>query len=775
MENFEKIIHSLESEDKENIKKSYLKYLKKWPWFVIFCILGLAVSILLYKLSPPKFQVQSRMLIMGENNSLSSDFAFEGQRNRISSNIEDQIGVLLSYSVFKETIDNLNWNTSFYKKGILNKKELYGNEPFEVIISKDSENIQDIPIEVTALDDENFLISANSEITKNGVKQKIRFEQQGNYKDIFTNPYFNFLLKKKYAEIGEKYYFKFNKPNLLAISYQKKIIVEYKEIRSELVNLSLKGEVPKKEADFLNELCNVFIRFGIKKESLSSEKSVDFIEGQTDEIKVKLKYSEEKLNNFRQVNKAMDLGHEANLVYQKLEEIENEQYILQQEIEYYQELNRNLNDAERLGQIKTPSIESDPGSRLSQLVTKLSELNGRREILSFSVQEKSPNFVLLEREIQITKNALEENLRNLLQNAEREKQNMEARFQNIQARLKQLPETEKKLIEMQRDFDVNNELYNFMIKKKAEASINLASIAPQAKIIDEALEERAVYVGQNIIIYLFGGLFAGFLIPFLFVTISGYFNNKIESPEDIEKDSKLPLYDGIINHSYKDKLPVVKYSRSGIAESFRGLKINLQYVISNPDKKVISVNSLISGEGKSFISSNFAAILSMTNKRVLLVGADLRRPRLHSFLEINEDIGLSTYLNNDHSFEEVVTETDVPNLYLAQAGKIPDNPSELLESKKFEDFLSEARLLFDYIVIDNAPILLVPDAIWTSRHSDVNLFVLRLNYSLKEQIKKINKITEFNKIKQASIVLNGVNRKGYGYGKNYWKEGYGDN
>ncbi len=775
MEKFEKIINSIETEEKESIKKGYLRYIKKWPWFVLFCFLGLVLGYGLYKITPEKYEVKSRLLILGEDNSLSNDISFEGNRNRTSSNIDDQVGVLLSYSVFKEAIDNLNWETSFYKKSFLKTQELYKNEPFNVIVSEGAKNLQDVLLKIKVLDDENYLISVNSEARINGVDQKLDFEQKGNYTENFKNPFFDFKLTKKYVEVGEEYYFKFNKANRLAIAYQEKIVVEYKDRQSELVTLSLEGEVPLKDAEFLNELCDVFIKFGIEKESLSSRKSVSFIDEQTEEISEKLRASGERLNNFRQANQAMNLGQEASLVYEKLEEIENEQFSLQQDIEYYQELSTSINDSERLGNISAPAIESENGTRLSQLVSKLSDLMQRREILAISVQEKSPNFVLLEKEISITKEALEENLRNSLENAQREKANLESRFQSIQSRLTKLPETEKKLIEMQREFDVNTEMYNFMLKKKAEASINLASVAPQAKIIDEALVETAVHVNQNALyIFAFGGLFTGFLIPFFFVTIGGYFNNKIEAPEDVEKDSKLPYYDGILSHSYKSLLPVLGHPRSGMAESFRGLKIYLQYALRNTENKVISINSLISGEGKSFISTNFATILSMANKRVLLVGADLRRPRLHSFLDIPEDIGLSTYLNGEHSFDEVVTETQVPNLYLAQAGRIPRNPSELLESPRFEEFLNEARMLFDHIVIDNAPILLVPDAIWTSRYSDVNLFVLRLNYSLKEQIKKINKITETNNIKQASIVLNGIKRKGYGYGKNYWKDGYGD-
>jgi capsular exopolysaccharide synthesis family protein len=404
------------------------------------------------------------------------------------------------------------------------------------------------------------------------------------------------------------------------------------------------------------------------------------------------------------------------------------------------------------------------------------DLYSKREVLSYSAEENNPSLIVLDKEIQLTSNALTETLNNLLKNAEIEMQSMEARYASIQERLSGLPDTERKLISIQRDFNLNNELYTYLLQKKAEASISLASNIPQVQIIDPAMIEAAQHIGPNIYKDLIGGFCLGFLVPFIFILFTELFNTRIESVEEIEKLTKLPILDGIIHSKYKDSLPVDKNPNSGIAESFRLLKANLRSFIESPDKKIISFNSLVSGEGKSFVSSNFAVILSLsiTGKKILLIEGDMRKPKLSKLFTENNANGLSTYLQGKKEFNEIVCETSTPNLYFVPAGEIPQNPTEILESERFKDFLEEARRHFDYIILDNAPIALVPDGLLTSQFVDLNIFVIRLNYSRKNEIKDINKTVSVNNIKNAIIVVNDSNKKQYGYGNKYWKNGYGN-
>jgi capsular exopolysaccharide synthesis family protein len=423
-----------------------------------------------------------------------------------------------------------------------------------------------------------------------------------------------------------------------------------------------------------------------------------------------------------------------------------------------------------------PSIIGITDASLNGLLPKLMDLYSKREVLTYTVEENNPSLILLEKDIQLTSNAILENLNNLLKNAELEMVNMETRYADVQERLTKLPDTERKLVSIQRDFNLNNELYTYMMQKKAESAISLASNIPQVQIIDPARVEASELVGPNLYKNIFFGFAFGLFIPFIFIFISDIFNTKIESVDEVEKLTKIPILDGIIHSKYKESLPTIKNPNSGIAESFRLLKTNLRNIIETPEKKIFSINSLVSGEGKSFISSNFAAILSLSasDKKVLLIEGDMRKPKLSNLFGNNNNVGLSSYLQDKNDFLDIIIKTATPNLFFVPSGDIPPNPTELLETEKFKKFIENAKADYDYIILDNAPIALVPDGLLTSQHVDLNVFIIRLNYTRKNEIKELNKTIALNNIKNAIIVINDTTKKHYGYGNKYWKNGYGN-
>jgi capsular exopolysaccharide synthesis family protein len=774
MEKLEELIDNLEKQDKEKTRNEYLRILRRWPWFVVSCIVALAIAIALYKKTPEKYLVQTRLFIYGEQNTLSSELNFEEQKYFERPNISDQIGVLQSYSIFRQAIDNLGWKTTWYKKGLLSKTELYKSEPFDVIVQEGAANLTSVPIQITALNDKEYLVSVNGKAVINGVEQNVQFSEKAFFNLPFRNEYFNFALSNKSGNSGEKYEFVFNRENLMTAAYQKKVTLTANAKESQVVIIESQGSVPQKEADFLNELNKVFIQAGMEKVNSTSSSSVSFIEKQIEEVKETLKVAEEKLNAYRSSNQLMNLGQEANMVYSKLGEAETNRNEVDQLLQYYTNLKSNIGNSQQISQIGNPPFMSESTDGLTNQVNKLKDLYNRREVLKMTVKEKSPNYVQIEKEISLTRKGAEELLNNLIASTEREKQNADSRVRSTQSRLATLPSAEKNLINMQRDFDVNNELYNFLLKKKAEAAISQASIAPQAKIIDPALAEYATRLGPNLMLYLFAGLFAGLIFPLLLILILAVFKNKIESIDEIEAKLEIEVLDEIIHHKYKSGLPVLDFPQSGISESFRNLKVKMLNRITEAGSKVISINSLIAGEGKSFISANFAAILSMSNKRVLLVGTDMRNPKLHSYLGPISGKGLSDYLNNEADFNEIIKTTKTPLLFLVQAGELPKNPSELLENGRFAEFIESARNFFDYIVLDNAPMLLVSDANWTIKFADINLFVLRINYSRRDETKDINKIVRYTQIQNAFVIVNDTPHKSYTYASRYWKKGYGN-
>lgn len=773
MDNIEDILNSID--DKVGRQYILLNYIKNWYWFLLFCSLGLAGAYILFQFTPATFEVQSRLFIPTELNSLTDIKPFNNQGGPQKQTIENQIGILKSFTLYKKAIENLDWTTSFYKKNRYNFIELYENKPFILTISPNAKNLNGILLEVKILNDLNYIIKADEHIFADGIKQPLKFETQCNFNELFKNQYFEFELQRKNGIDGETYYIEFNDINSLAQSYLSTVKIEQESKESEIIDVKLISSNPQKSADFINELNKVFISYGINNKNALSANSLNFIDTSLVGISNSLKRAESNLSNYRKDNKVLDPDSESKIIYEKLESIENEKYLAKLRLDYYKNLQNYMGDAVKIKQMINPSIigVTDPG--LIATLPKLAELYNKREVLSFSVEANNPNLILLEKEIQLACNSLSETLKNLITNAQIEMQSMENRHASIQERLNKLPETQRQLISIQRDFNLNNELYTYMMQKKAEASITMASNIPQVQIIDAAMVEAKVQVGPNIIKYSVGGLLCGFMIPFLFIFVKDLFNTKIESTEEIERLTKIRILDGIIHSDYKSSIPVFKYPQSGITESFRLLKVNLRNYLKDPESKVLSVNSLVSGEGKSFISSNLAAVLSLstTPKKVLLVEGDLRRPMLNKLFGTNNGIGLSSYLTEKKEFSEIVLQTSNANLYFVPAGELQPNPTELLENGRFKSFIDDARKEFDYIILDNAPVSLVPDGIMTGKYADINIFVLRLDFSKKREVKEITKTIEVNKIENSIIVINDSPKNRFGYGNKYWKHGYG--
>ena len=780
MERIEEIIKLMDSKEGEKTTNLILKYTKRWPWFLGFCLFGILFGYFIFRNTPDTYQVSSKILVKGEEKELNSVLSFNNRTSntRDNSNINNNFGILRSFTLYRKALENLGWDYSWYQKKLMYNADLYKNDPFELIIPADGTNAKNIPVEIRMINNTEYNIRIEGETWKNGYAQKIDIDENLKFGAAFSNDFFNFIINKGNGSLSETYILVFNNLDALTKRYLAKTSVYSEEENSDIITLMIEGEVRQKEADFLNELNNVLIEFWLENKYESSENSVKFIDSQLEKLKGSLGKAEENVSNYRKNNQAIDLGKEAQTVSENLHQIEQEQYLVQLQIDFYLNLQQYIGDAKKIEEMVNPSIVGITDENLTSMLTSLRELYKRKEVLSYSVQDKNPTLIIVDKEINVARNSLEATLKNQIQATELKMKSLNERYSAIQQKLIKLPDTEKKLIGVQRDFDLNNEFYTYMLQKKAEASISKASIAPEVQIIDPAIEAASKQTGPNLIMNIAAGFLGGGIIPFIFISLLLVFNNKIESIHEVENGTNLKVLEGIMRHKFKVKLPVIHHPRSGIAESFRGLKTNINTLVENTNAKVISINSLIPGEGKSFISSNLSAILSKTNKKVLLIGADLHKPTLHDFLDVKKSFGLSNYLNNEKSIEDIITETSVPNLFFIQTGSIPDNPSDLMDSIKFEKLMEQARKMFDYVVIDNAPLLLIPDAILTSQFSDISLFILRINYSHKAQIKQINKIVEFNKIENAAVVLNDMPESGYGYGygyrKKYWKKGYGE-
>jgi capsular exopolysaccharide synthesis family protein len=318
-----------------------------------------------------------------------------------------------------------------------------------------------------------------------------------------------------------------------------------------------------------------------------------------------------------------------------------------------------------------------------------------------------------------------------------------------------------------------------MLEKRSEAEIAKASNVSGNRVIDKAEPFNSAMISPQATRNYLIAIILGFLLPGLYIFLADRFHNKIVDKKDIERGTSVPIAGFIGHNSTNGELPVIAKPGSSLSESFRTIRTNLKFYQKVEGKSIFSVTSTISGEGKTFVSLNLAAVLSLLGKRTLLVGMDLRKPKLDRIFNSSGNIGLSTYLIGESAYEDIFITTDINNMYFVPSGPVPPNPTELIESEKMKLFIEKAKQQFDYIIMDTPPVGIVSDALLLGNYADVNLFIIRQGFSFKSTLEYIQNIFLKKELKNLTIVVNDIHISGYyGYGLRYgygFYEGYGYN
>jgi tyrosine-protein kinase Etk/Wzc len=349
------------------------------------------------------------------------------------------------------------------------------------------------------------------------------------------------------------------------------------------------------------------------------------------------------------------------------------------------------------------------------------------------------------------------------------------RIRSIEYNISTLPGIERRLLGIQRNFDINNTIYTYLLEKRAEAGIARASNVSDNKPIDRADKYNIIKVKPKERRNYMIALILGLTIPGILILLIDFFNNKVIDRKDVERGTRAPVLGYISHNDFKTEVPVLTRPNSTLAESFRSVRTALKYFLTDNEHPVISISSTVSAEGKTFISINLSVISAMLGKKVLLLGLDLRKPKIHRVFNIDNSIGMSNYLSGEITFKDVIKKTSVENLYYAPSGPVPPNPAELIESSRMGEFLKEARKEFEYIFIDTPPVAIVTDALLLAPYVDINMFVVRQRYSSKNTLQLIEEFYRAKNLKNLSVIINDISLTGYyGYGLRYgYRLGYG--
>ncbi len=757
-------------EEEFDVKKIIFLMRRQWHWLALFGILGIVLAYGYTKITKPKYQISTSVLVPEKSDALNMKSIFQGVIDLPKNNIYNQVEIIKSYYNINQALLNLNWRTSWYSKDLFVWRDIYKREPFDVQEAQNFINPKGIEIYITPTSNDHYKVSVNGKIEKDHQITELKLEESGTFGRPFINKNFNFTLLKKvnnFETISGNYYFVFNDLSDATLAYQKMLQATVKDKKGDIIECSIEGEEPNRQGDFLNEVIKVYIEGKMNFQSEAQRRTLDFLNTQLTGISDSLNSAGTKFSNFRSQNNIIDLGAEGKLVMDNLKEIESEQAKSKMQLDYFQNLLKYLNNTSDLKQLVSPSVVGIQDASLNALVLKLGELYNRRQVLSFSAKENNPTLVMIDKELNQVRNQLNENLRNLIDNATANINSQKERQDKISFQLNKLPQKEQKMVNIQRQFNLTNEIYTYLLQKRAETNIALASTMPDVQVIDVARPETARPIGLNPKVLLGLGFVLGTGLPIALLLLINFFDDHIRTQQDLEKNTSIPILGNIMHSQSKSDLIVHENPKSNIAESFRALRTNLQFMLSGPLGKVLSIHSTNPGEGKSFSSVNLATILAMNNKKVLIIGADMRKPRLHKIFNLPNENGLSNYLIGVDPIDQIIFPTLIENLSFLPSGPIPPNPAEILGKPEMKILIDLLRSRFDYIIIDNAPTAMVTDGHIVSHLSDLNIFILRYGFSRKHEIEMINQYSNQKTIENISLIVNDI--KPNSFGNSYYK------
>ena len=768
--------------DNENIDfKRYLSlFISNWYWFAIALFIAVTLTYGINRYSEKIYSVSSTLLIkddqLGNMNSNVKSVIPGGDIFRSQQNLKNEMGILrsfsLNYRVMKELKDFHVIYTGIGRRGIVESR-MYKVCPFIVVYDSLEIEPKSVRVDIEILSEEKYRINVNGDLN---------FEKEMSFGERFSEYGFDFIIEKRnpgdsvYLEgSSNKYYFYFTEPGILASEYRTKLNVEPIDKDASLVTLTVSGFVKEQEADYLNKLMDSYMQYGLDNKNQTADSTIKFIDIQLQIISDSLSVAEENLEKFRLKNSFMDLSREGALIQNRLEKFENEKTTFELQLQYYNYLSEYLDIKDAGGTIISPSILGITDQVLIRLVNELSAFQKETERIGFNIGGDQPAFKLMYKQTEEVREALRENVRNSIAGLKLSIAESDRKITGVEVEINRLPSTERKLINIQRKFDLNNTVYTYLLEKRSESGIARASNVSDNRIIDRASYFSSVLIKPKARKNLIIAFILGLILPMAIIALIDFFNDRVIDKKDIEKKTKVPVIGYISHNKGKNDIPIVEKPGSSLAESFRSVRTAIKYFVKENEVVVIAISSTVSFEGKTFISVNLAAITAMLGKKVLLLGLDLRKPRINKVFEFDDSPGMSTYLSGNCDYEEIIRKTQIDNLFYAPSGPLPPNPAELIETEQMKKFMERARKEFDYIIIDTPPVAIVTDALLLAQYVDVNLFIVRQRYTSRNTLDMIEELNNHGELKNMAIVINDISLSGYyGYGMRYgYTHGYG--
>lgn len=772
----------------KSLKDTVVFYTRKWKWFLFSLILVLSLAYAFIRYSPPKYEAVAQIQILEERGaspelSVFQDLdLFSGAKNKV----EDEIRIIGSRSNFLQVVQELGLNVSLYELGKITDSEIYsGDFPFKInFIEPDS---------VIFKKKHTFYIDLLDKPTT------FRYSEEDNspgklmaFGKNIDSPIGNVLLTPNNENLNKfensKIRVEVRPIDELARYYKSKTTIREAEELSNIINLNLEDPVQQKAVDILASLIKTYNTNAVGDKKAIADKTSEFIDNRIADIYGDLSQVDQSAETYKSGRGITDVASQSNINLNvgaaNKQELENASVQLNIAASM-----KDYVDGQSSHEVLPSNIGlSDPS--IANTTAKYNELVLERNRLLKSSNEKNPIIVNLDEQLNGLKRTLESSLNSITNNLGLKVNNLSSQQSSINARIYAAPKNERALRDITRRQQTTESLYLYLLQKREEAQISYASAAPKSKTVDNAYANGDDPISpRKKIIYMAAFIF-GLAIPFSIFYVSDLLDNKVKNKVSFEKIVKnVPVLAEFPELGRREDKLLRDNDRSILSESFRIFRTNLDYIIKSKRKEtkksnLIFVTSSVSGEGKTFVSTNLAMIIATTNKRVLLVGADVRNPKIYSFFDDknidrlktadrSKDKGLTDFL-----FDDSLNLRDVTTPMLAYSnsidvvysGKIPPNPAELLMNKRIGELFSKASDLYDYVIVDTAPLMLVTDTLLISEYADHTVYVVRAGVTENKIVEFPIKLKKEGKLKGLSFVVNDVKQTNLGYSGKY---GYG--
>ncbi|TAJ12489.1 polysaccharide biosynthesis tyrosine autokinase [Marinilabiliaceae bacterium JC017] len=750
----------------------FRKLAKYWKVFPISILFFVSLGVIYNKLAEPIYEIGAKVVVHERQRNIADPTSFLPGSELFSgrNTFHNSLLTLQARPLLEKVLNKLNFSVMYYEEKLLYNENLYTSSPFEVIIDKNHLQMTNVVFNVEVLSASEFVLSAKNEECMLYDFQKERndrevanFEmsQKFNFGKTIESEYFKFtvLLKEGVAleEVSANdYFFDVKGKTQLVGELKEQLTIEPANVDGTVVNVLLKSNNARMGIDFLEQYVVTIIEDNLDRKNYIAHTTIDFIDNQLSQVFDSLNLAEKSLQEFRTQKQVIDVGMKASQIYDNLNALMAEKEEKESHLQYLEFLNSNFNKDDDFTDYSLTILSDLNNQVLNDLLNEYVDLVGRKRHLIENRQDKSPQLRELNFQTNNLKKTILVNLQYAVEAARIELQRTNGKVASLNSELNRLPETQRNLVTYERNFNLNDATYTYLMEKRSEAQIAKASNLPDYEVFDfPAIEDQA---SPNTTRNLVLAVFLALILPtFLILIYEAYFE-KTSDVDDFKSTFNMFSLGQIYHHS-GDAMKIFGEDQGITAESFRKLRTNLGFHGWSDKKrgKIIMLTSTLPGEGKTFCSYNLAFSIAKSGKKTILLDFDLRKGDLtEKYYTRNGHAGISELLSGQAEYGDIKKDTAKNGLTILPSGPLPPNPSELIDSEENRVFLKRLKEEYDYIIVDTAPVTVTSESIFLAGLADLVMIVLRVNYTLKKDFRRTLDEMEGKFGQKVSVILNGM-------------------